>query len=134
MAKAVSMASPFLRRNELRLYREVLRFCACGVSVAKAVFEFQVQWFNVVFVESCHDAIVQRIGAMICVRLIIANRVKFVKSQHIKLWKRNLLKAVEMIVFGNNIIGTCCNSAINKLVVVLVNVGKQMKVIVRLSV
>ena len=62
--------------------------------------------------------------------LIVTNFVKLVKSQHIKLRKGNLFKAVEMIVFSNNVIGTSGNGTINKLVIVLVNVGKQMKVVV----
>ena len=41
-----------------------------------------------------------------------------------------MFKSVEMIVFGNNVVGVCGNGTIHKLIIVLVDIGQQMKMII----
>ena len=41
---------------------------------------------------------------------------------------------IEMGILGDNIVGTCRDSAVDKLVIVFVNVGKKVKVVIRLPI
>lgn len=60
--------------------------------------------------------------------------VELVESQYVELGERYLLEAVEVAILSDYVVGSSGNGAVDKLVVILVNVTEQMKMVVRLTV
>ena len=53
--------------------------------------------------------------------------VKLIECEYVESWEGNLLESVEMAVLGDDVVGSGGDGAVNELVVVLVDVGKQME-------
>lgn len=60
--------------------------------------------------------------------------VKFIECEYVESWERNLLESVEVTVLGDDIVGSGGDGAVNELIVVLVDVRKQMETEIRLAV
>ncbi len=59
---------------------------------------------------------------------------KLIQRQDIQCRKWYLFKDIEMIVFCNYIISTSSNGTIHKLIIILINITKQMEMIIRFTV
>ena len=55
--------------------------------------------------------------------------IELVERQHIELRERNLLEVVEVAVLGDDIVGSGCDGTVNELIIILVDVRKQMETI-----
>lgn len=59
--------------------------------------------------------------------LLFQRFVELVECQDVEPRERNLFQMVEVAILGYDIVGSGCNGAVYKLVVVLVDVAKQVK-------
>ena len=83
-------------------------------------------------VETCHDASLQTKRKIPthrwCFGIFIVSMMldvlyftqKIVNVYHINDWKHNGFQNIEMMVFGHDVFGICCNSAIDKFVIIRV--------------
>ena len=60
--------------------------------------------------------------------------VELIERENIKLWERNLLETVKMAVLSDDIVSSEGDGTVHELVVVLVNVRKQMEAKVGLAI